>query len=537
MNDFTMRYISIIVLLIISSLSVSGMDKDINSLLKELDKVILERLKYTDMRKAKIAELRQQKNQLQDIEDVININCEIINQYGSFICDSAEFYINENLALAKELNKQDIIIENLLRLSYIYSLSGLFFQASKIFDSLDYDQLTDNNKVWYCWNYIRYCENLIFYTADIKHSQQYERQKETYREKAMGLLHEDSEEYRKELAHRLQEDGRFEESENLLLSVFYNQAAGTHGYAMAAMDLAKLYRQSGAEELENYYLIIAAITDIELAVKENEALLSLAVNLYESGDIDRAYEYIRVALDDALFYNARFKNSVIARVQPIIENTYLQKIYAQQKNLKNYSIITSLFALILIITLFYLYLQVRAVSKAKRELRTMNEDLRQLNRKLDEANTVKEHYIGYFMNQCSVYINKLHKFRKNVNLNIRTGQIKDLFNLSADELEKDITELHTNFDKTFLALYPDFVSEFNSLLIPDEQYSPERGELNNELRIFALIKLGITDMKQIAHFLHYSVQTVYNYKSKVKGKALVGGDQFEEMIMKIGSIS
>lgn len=378
-----------------------------------------------------------------------------------------------------------------MRLSYIYSLSGLFLQASEIFESLDYEVLTDNNKIWYCWNYIRYFENLIFYTADIKHSQQYEKEKEVYRDKAMGLLNEESEEYRKELAHKLQEDGRFPEAEKILLPVFYNQTPQTHGYAMAAMNLAKLYCQAGEEETENYYLIIAAITDIELAVKENEALLSLAVKLYEKGDIDRAYEYIRVALDDALFYNARFKNSVIARVQPIIEDTYLQKIYSQQKNLKNYSIVTSLFALVLIITLFYLFLQVRAVSKAKKELRVMNEDLLQLNQKLDEANTVKEHYIGYFMNQCSIYINKLHKYRKSVSLNIKTGQINNFFKLSNNELEKDITELHANFDKTFLALYPDFVSEFNSLLRPEEQYFPKRGELNNELRIFALIKLGI----------------------------------------------
>lgn len=532
-----MRYTFVVFLFIIYPVYVFSMEREIDSLLKVLDKVISERSNYTEIRKTKIIELKQKKKQLQGTDDIIDINRDIIDQYNSFICDSAEFYINENLSLAKGLSKQDIVVENLLRLSYIYSLSGLFLQASEIFESLDYEGLTDDNKVLYCWNSIRYFENLIFYTADIKHSQQYEKQKEVYRDKAMVLLHEDSEEYRKELAHKLQEEGRFPEAENILLPVFYNQTPQTHGYAMAAMNLAKLYCQAGEEEHENYYLIIAAITDIELAVKENEALLSLAVNLYENGDIDRAYEYIRVALDDALFYNARFKNSVIARVQPIIEDTYLQKIYSQQKNLKNYSIVTSLFALVLIITLFYLFLQVRAVSKAKKELRVMNDDLLQLNRKLDEANTVKEHYIGYFMNQCSIYINKLHKYRKNVNLNIKTGQINNFFKLSTNELEKDIDELHANFDKTFLALYPDFVSEFNSLLRPGEQYFPRSGELNNELRIFALIKLGITDMKQIADFLHYSVQTVYNYKSKVKGKAHVGGDQFEEMIIRIGSIS
>lgn len=198
--------------------------------------------------------------------------------------------------------------------------------------------------------------------------------------------------------------------------------------------------------------------------------------------------------------------------------------------------VTSLFVLILIITLSYLFLQIKAVSKARKELRLMNDDLLLLNKKLDEANIVKEHYIGYFMNQCAVYINKLHKHRKNVNLNIKTGQMSNIYKFSADELENDINELHSNFDKTFLALYPNFVSEFNSLLKANEQYNLERGTLNNELRIYALIKLGITDMKQIADFLHYSVQTVYNYKSKVKGKALVEIDQFEEEVIRIGSM-
>lgn len=512
------------------------MEKKTDSLLKVLDQVILERSKYSEKREAKILELKQKKKNLVDIDDIIKINREIIDQYNSFICDSAEFYVKENLSLTKDTHNKDLIDENLLHLSYIYSLSGLFIEASELFKSLDYDNLSDDNKVRYCWNCIRYYENLIFYTANPNHSWRYEEAKESYRDKVMGLLIEDTEEYQKELAHKLQQEGKFSEAESLLLPVFSNQALETHGHAMAAMNLAKLYRQAGKKELENYYLTIAAITDIELAVKENEALLSLAVNLHEKGEINRAYEYIRVALDDALFYNARFKNSVIARVQPIIEDTYLQKIYSQQKNLKTFSIITSLFALFLIVTLFYLYLQVKAVSKARKELRAMNEDLLQLNHKLDEANTVKEHYIGYFMNQCSIYINKLHKYRKNVNLNIKTGQVNNLFKLSTDELEKDISELHANFDKTFLALYPNFVAEFNLLCRPNEQVYPERGQLNTELRIFALIKLGITDMKQIADFLHYSVQTVYNYKSKVKGKALMGGDQFDEMVSKIGSI-
>lgn len=533
----SMRYLAIILLLIGFPVFTFATETETDSLLRVLDKVISERSIYTKKREAKINELKQKKTLLEDLEDVININREIIDQYNSFICDSAEFYIHENLSLAKRLDKQDVIIENQLRLSYIYSLSGLFLQASEIFKSLDYESLTDKNKVQYCWNCIRYYENLIFYTAETRHSQEYERVKEEYRDKAMELLNKDSEEHKKELAQKLQLEKRFSEAEKLFLSVYYNQVPETHDYAMAAMILARLYKDVDNKGLENYFLIIAAITDTKLAIKENTALLSLAVNLHEQGDINRAYEYIRVALDDALFYNARFKNSVIARIQPIIEDTYLQKIYSQQKNLQTYSILTSLFALVLIISLFYLYQQIKAVSKARKKLGVMNDELIRLNLKLDEANKVKEHYLGFFMNQCSVYVNKHHKYRKNVKLNIKTGQLNNLLlNLSADELEKDIKELHSNFDKAFLALYPNFVSELNLLLKDGEEYITEPGSLNNELRIFALIKLGITDVKQIAEFLHYSTQTVYNYKSKVKGKAMVGGDEFEENVIKIGSI-
>lgn len=531
-----MKYPLLVIFIVLLPNSLFGVEHRADSLLNELDKVISKRSIYLEIKEKKILNLKQQKQQLREKEDIIDINREIINQYNSFICDSAIFYIKENLTIAQQLDKKDIITESLLQLSYVYSLSGLFFQASDIFESMDYDHLPNHYKAWYCWNRIRYFENLIFYTNDPKYSQEYEVQKEAYRDSVMDLLDNQSEEYKKELAHKLQSSGQFSEAEEILKSIFSHQQPHTHSYAMAAMNLAKHYAKTSETEKETYYLILAAISDMELAVKENEALLSLAVKLYHNGDVDRAYNYIRVALDDALFYNARFKNSVIARIQPIIEDTYLQKIHSQQKKLRLFSIITSLFVIFLIVTLSHLYIQIKAVSKAKKELRVMNDDLIQLNRKLDEANIVKEHYIGYFMNQCSVYVNKLHKYRKNVNLNIKTGQMSNLHKFSMDEMEYDINELHTNFDKTFLALYPNFVTAFNSLLKPSERYDLEKDQLNNELRIFALIKLGITDVKQIAEFLHYSVQTVYNYKSKVKAKALVEIDHFEDEVIKIGSI-
>ncbi len=527
----------ILLLFVVNSTIVFCNKRSTDSLLYELDKVISERSKYTEIKIKKIEELKSKKSAIKDIQELYLINNDIISQYNTFICDSAEYYIKENLAIAESLNNKEYVTESLLRLSYIYTLSGLFLQASEISNSINYIKLPDHLKAWYNWNYIRYYENLIFYTANHHFTAQYEKEKEKCRENVMEVLSKESDEYQKELAQKLQLSGKYVEALNILEPVFLKQEPGTHHYAMSAMSLAKVYKQKKDPESEEYYLILAAITDIQLAVKENEALLSLATNLYNKGDINRAYDYIRVALDDALFYNARFKNAVIARVQPIIEDTYLQKIRHQQKNLRNYAMLTSLFVLILAVALIYIYKQKKTVTNARKELRKANEDLLFLNHKLDEANIIKERYLGYFMNQCSVYINKLHMYRKNVYLKIITGQVNSLTKQPASDLEKDIDELRTNFDKAFLKLYPNFITEFNSLLKPEERFELEdESQLNTELRIFALIKLGITDVSQIADFLRYSVQTVYNYKSKVKGKALIESDHFEEEVKKIGKI-
>ena len=327
----------------------------------------------------------------------------------------------------------------------------------------------------------------------------------------MSILFDQSDEYRKEKAVKLQDKGSTKEALLILKEIYNKQEPASHGYAMMAMGLARAYRLTGNYILEEKFLMLAAMTDTKLAVKENEALLTLAVNLYHKGDIDRAYNYIKVALDDAIFYNSRFKNTVIARIHPIIENTYLIRLEKQKQNLRFYIFLTSLFVVALAITLYFTYKQTKIVSRAKRHLKAMNEELVGLNKNLDEANLIKEKYVGYFMNQCAVYINKLDEYRKNVNRKIKTGQIDDLYKSSSRPFEKELEELYHNFDKAFLNLYPNFVEKFNSLLKPEERYKLEKDQLNTELRIFALIRLGITDVGQIAVFLHYSVQTTVSY--------------------------
>lgn len=510
---------------------------EIDLLLKKLDKTIAERQVYTEKKRSEIAQLKQSRLDAKSLEERYRINNEITKHYETFICDSAEYYIAENIELAGQMGNAGYLTESRLHLSFVYSLSGLFMQASEVMQQLDYEELSTDFKIFYCFNYIRFYENLVKYTDNRKLSAEYMKAEKAYRETVMNLLGEDSEVARKEEAHKLQTNGRYEEAIDVLNRLFREQEPDTHEYAMIAMGLARVYDLVGNTPLEEKYLIIAATTDIKLAVKENEALLTLAINLYDKGDIDRSFNYIKVALDDAIFYNSRFRNSVIARVQPVIEETYLYRIEKQQNNLRAYALLTSILVIALAVIIFFYYRQIKVVSEARHNLRSMNEKLSSLNKRLDEANLIKEKYIGYFMNQCGIYINKLDEYRKNVNRKIKTGQIDDLYVSSSRTFEKEMEELYINFDKAFLKLYPDFVDQFNSLLKPEEQYKPNKDQLNTELRIFALCRLGITDVNQIAVFLRYSIQTIYNYKSKVRGKSIIGGEQFEEEVKKLGSFS
>lgn len=497
-----------------------------DSLLKVLDKVISERLVYTQKKEATIKELKKKKVGLNSLEDIYNLNKEIIHQYETFVCDSAEQYIHENIDIAKTIGNKEYLLEEQLRLAFVYSLSGLFIQANDIFKSIKCADLPDHLKASYCWNRIRYYENLIKYTDDIRFSNEYITEKEAYRDTVMGVLVEESEEYKKEEAVKLQDKGSIKEALRILTKIYNKQELTSHGYAMMAMGLARVYRLIGNDVLEEKYLILAAMTDIKLAVKENEALLTLAVNLYQRGDIDRAYNYIKVALDDAIFYNSRFKNTVIARIHPIIENTYLIRLEKQKQNLRFYIFLTSLFVVTLAITLYFTYKQTKVVSRAKRHLKAMNEELVGLNKNLDEANLIKEKYVGYFMNQCAVYINKLDEYRKNVNRKIKTGQIDDLYKSSSRPFEKELEELYHNFDKAFLKLYPNFVEEFNSLLKPEEHYSLEKDQLNTELRIFALVTIYDNTLKSVAQEINSKtrvkllINKVYLCRKELKTKKL-----------------
>lgn len=300
-------------------------------------------------------------------------------------------------------------------------------------------------------------------------------------------------------------------------------------------------------ENEKINLCLSAITDIRLAIKDHASLWTLAQLLYEDGDIERAYKYIRFSWNATKFYNARLRSWQSADVLSLIDKTYQAMIEKQNNRLQQNLWIISALLLLLVFAVIRIYTQMKKLAVARNHLQianvklnSLNEELLQINGQLKvanadlvESNLIKEEYIARFIKLSSRYINRLDAYRRMVSQKITTKKIQELLDItrSPEVLDEELNELYTNFDTAFLHIFPDFVKKFNLLLKEDEQIVLKKEELlNTELRIFALIRLGIEDSSQIAEFLRYSVNTIYNYRAKVKNKARIPRDDFEDII-------
>ena len=286
------------------------------------------------------------------------------------------------------------------------------------------------------------------------------------------------------------------------------------------------------------------------AIKDHASLWMLAQLLYEDGDMERAYQYMRFSWNATKFYNARLRSWQSADVLSLIDKTYQAMIEKQNDRLQQNLLLITALLVLLIVALGYIYRQMKKLADARnhlqvanKQLNGLNEELRQMNSclsstniELSESNQIKEEYIARFIKLCSTYINRLDAYRRMVNKKVSAGQIAELLKItrSQDALDEELEELYANFDTAFLHLFPNFVGKFNDLLQENEQILPKKGELlNTELRIFALIRLGIEDSSQIAEFLRYSVNTIYNYRAKVRNKARGSREDFDDLVRKI----
>ena len=311
-----------------------------------------------------------------------------------------------------------------------------------------------------------------------------------------------------------------------------------------AYTLADAYGRLGDRERQKRYLALSAEADLRLSVREYISLRQLAFLLYEDGDIDRAYDYMKCALEDAGACNARARIVEAAEIFPVVNRAYRIRSDRKQRTIVGLLLGSVLLAASLVLSLLHVYRQMqrlrqarRALSDANDRLLATNDALQAVNRTLREANAIKEEYIAQYINRCSVYIDKLDHYRRRLMKLAQSGRTDELLRTvrSTELIADERREFYAEFDRTFLGLFPHFVEEFNALLHPADRITPKAGErLTTELRIFALIRLGITDSARIAEFLGYSVTTIYNYRSKTRGKSTLDRDAFESAVMRIG---
>lgn len=308
----------------------------------------------------------------------------------------------------------------------------------------------------------------------------------------------------------------------------------------------------GNIQMQKHFLIISALADIRSAVRDNASICALALILFNEGEINLAFQFSRTAMNDAHFYNAKVRPWQVATILPAIEAAYQAK--QQKQNNLIYIFLTAIlvFAMILTVMVLVQRIQNENLDRAQQQLQAANatltsnnESLLQANRKLSqlngdiaEANAVKEEYIGLFLGVYSDYIDKMQSYQRRIHklaTHDKLSELKRELN-NSKLIDEELHNFYEMFDNAFLRLYPNFVSEFNSLLEEDGRIELKKDErLNTELRIFALIRLGITDSSKIAALLRYAVNTIYNYRAKVKNKARVSREEFEEKIKKIGS--
>jgi len=520
-------------------------------ILKELNEAIKNKQHYVKIKEERIFNFKKIKSENLTKEQEYNYNKTLYLEYQKLNTDSAIQYVKKNLRIAEQLQNKELLNLAQLQLVTLYSSSGKYRESEAILKSINKKNLSASLLPNY---YISYREFFEHYAAN-SDNRQYRIQIGKYRDSLLAVLNPNTLDYQ---INRIQQNifihKKYKEPEKQLLSLLSKTKEESPNYAMITYLLGKIAEATHQLESRKKYYALSATSDIKNANKDNASLQELALVFYEIGDVDMAYKLTQSAIEDALYCNVQFRTLLMSEVYSIINTVYQEREAERKSELQIYLLCISLLSLFLLVAIIYVYKQMKKVSRIRTELYETSQKLAELNKditetnsqlqesnlQLSESNLVKEEYIAHFFNLCSTYINKLENYRIILNKKATAKQFDEIYKIlkSTTLVDNELEELYKNFDIIFLNLYPTFVKDFNALLIPEEQIVLKQNELlNTELRIFALIRLGITDSVKIAAFLRYSLSTIYNYRTRARNKAAVSRNDFEEMVMKIGIMS
>ena len=526
----------------------------LDDLLAELDAQLQQRNGYRANREQRIASLMSMKSaEGLSAEHNYTLNQQLIDEYVTFQADSAITYFQQNLALAHEMRNKSLIAVTSIDLAHFYASTGFYFEASQLLDMVDTLSLNKKQLVDYYITQHKLNDELSLYSNDEVQSHRSMQLTTYYSRRIIATAEKGS--YPSLRAHlwlfmRQNDDANAALTAERMMEVVPELS---REWATAAFMRGLVAQQMGDDALYMEWMIRSSIIDMRLGIRDYAALKSIA-DYCTHYDIERSMRYMRVMMEDVQAFNSRLRPWQDAMIWPEIEkgyHDYTERVAATQMR---YIYLLVAMVVVVIVLLLYLMMQNRKLKDIRRkmsltndQLNTSVEDLQQvalrlteLNAQIAEANQVKEEYIGVFMQVCSEYIDKMVAERRHIVKSLRNGKADDVRKeLESSRLEaEELKHLYNLFDSTFLRLYPTFVEELNSLLAEESRITLKQGEfLNTQLRIFALIRLGINDTPRIATLLHCSLSTIYNYRSRIRYNAQISREDFEKRILTIGTFN
>lgn len=524
--------------------------------LQNLDKVLADADAYTGQRLAKIEQLEKLLQQPNiSLEYKYDIYRQLYQEYEVFQFNKALEMLNHRLDIAVAMKDETKRIDTELDKAQLYTISGVFTEVDKIFTSkIDTLALSPSQLTNYYFTQQHYYRNLEWKTGYARSEQERQMGSQRWLYYCNKLMESDQtstevHQYISMLYHMRTNAWQKAEEMNEMLIAHCSQ--DSHAYAEYAYFRASIYESWGKTNNALLWYIRSAIADVKSATKDTASIRVLSEKLLPE-DINRAFHYINIALENVIFYNGQLRHEDITEILPLIEDEYMLAQEEQRaQSHKLFTIISILAVALAIICMVVIYMYYRSVI-ARHEIASINKrineyndslseinlQLKETNNALGEANEVKEEYIGLFLAMCSNYIDKLKSYQRNIKRKLAAGKYNEILTevSSTEYIDTELKSFYEMFDKAFLQLYPNFVEEFNELLKPDKRIILNKDErMNTELRIFALIRLGITESSRIAALLRYSANTIYNYRARVKNCALDSREEFEEKIKTIGA--
>ena len=539
------RLIIIFVVMLAGTFSIQA--QELRTLLLELDKCVEKKETYRAERHERIDSLRQQVETVQGAQ-LLEVYEAMYQTYSHFQTDSALFYLdkmNQLTELQEDPQKRTWVA---LNMAEQLAIMGAYSDAEDKVKKLNTTDMNQEERT----RYYHVCRTIYGWMADYMSStpslsKELRHKTDLYRD---SIISTDTDPLSRDIvrADHLLVNGKRDEAKQLIENCLPYAEKEQKSYVHYI--LSEIYRQQNNSTEQMRHLALVAIEDLKRGVTEYAALPLLSTKLKEQGEVERAYNYLFCSMEDANFCNAKLRTMEISEVFPIIEKSYKQKERLARQTERGLLLGVSVMTIMLVLVVLYLRSQMHKLSQTRQQLSVANDQLEQANRLLGQRNDtlqesnamlqqmdrVKEEYIALFLDRCRTYLSALEKYRKSLLKLAKSNQSAELMKKLKDDtlIEEEQQKLYNEFDEAFLDLHPHFVERFNALLRPEERLTPKRHErLNTELRIFALIRLGVTDTAQIAQFLDYSMPTIYNYRSRIRSKSIYPKEEFEEKLMEL----